>query len=259
LRTDRGEEAVTFDLDLFDVHPSTLRFLTYGSELLAPLLASVPEPASRPEGPVLRCSTEPPLRRCAYYALDARGRPQRIEHLADLEKVYAEAPAGSGPLWTEGAVEVARAEFEREVATLAQRMAEVVAARQGAERLAVVARARRTLLQAALVELAMAQQPQLSSQEALPMGFSEEAVSGLGRHGFPFAPLLKLVKADSLRPRPTDPFYVELQGQPRETLRRRFMMLESEATRLTGLLAGFPDRDDSSPEAPHVAVQVSLL
>jgi hypothetical protein len=39
LQTDQGEVPVTFDANLFDDHPNTLRFLTYGSELLDALLA----------------------------------------------------------------------------------------------------------------------------------------------------------------------------------------------------------------------------
>lgn len=257
LKTEEGEEAVTFDVDLFDQHPNSLRFLTYGSDLLARLLAAVPVPASHPEGHILRCATDAPLARRAYYILDGHGRPQRIGQVNELEAAYQGTPGKPEQCWTEEAIATARASFEREVSAEAQHIAEVIAARLDAERRALAARARQVLLHAALVELAMAQQPHLFVKQALPMAFSEEAVLGLQRHGFPFAPLLKLVKASGLRPRPTDPFYAWLQGQPAESLKREFAALQSEASRLVSLLAqGVPQ---AQPTGTPVSAQVETM
>jgi len=256
LQTDEGDVAVTFDAALFDAHPNTLRLLTYGSDLLTALLEAVPEPASGSEGRVLRCSAEGLLSFCAYYTLDAKGRPQRIERLADLELVYAREPDAH---WSEETVKTACADFRRELTTLLQRQAQAVAARQRAERLALEEQARQTLLQAALVELAMGQQPGLLEKEALPVAFTEEAVTGLKRHGYPFAPLLRLVSVDDLRPTPTDPFYTAVQGQSRESLRGRFQALRDKAARLVDLLAGAPGQDEPSQDLPEVVVQTLLL
>ena len=268
LRTDEGEIAATFDAALFDAHPNTLRLLTYGSELLTTLLEIVPEPALAPPlpppqswggkrgGRILRCSTEGPLPLCAYYTLDASGRPQRIERLADLEVLYAGEP---DVRWSEETTAAARADFRREIGTLLQRQAQVIAARQRAERMALEEQARQTLLKAALLELAMGQQPQLFAEEALPVAFTEEAVTGLRRHSYPFAPLLRLVNVDGLRPSPTDSFYAAVQGKSREALRGRFRALRDEASRLVGLLAGGPDQEGASQDLLDVVVQVLLL
>ena len=268
LRTDEGEIAATFDAALFDAHPSTLRLLTYGSELLTALLEAVPEPASAPPlpppqswggkrgGRVLRCSTEGPLPLCAYYTLDARGRLQRIERLADLEVLYIGKPEAH---WSEETIAVVHADFRREVETVLQQQAQVIAGRQQAERLALEEQARQTLLQAALLELAMGQQPQLFVGEALPVAFTEEAVTGLKRHGYPFAPLLRLVNVDGLRPSPTDSFYAAVQGKSREALRGRFRALRDKASRLVGLLASEPDQEESSQDLLDVVVQALLL
>jgi superfamily II DNA or RNA helicase len=259
LRTDEGEVAVTFDAALFEAHPNTLRLLTYGSEWLVTLLAAVPEPAWSSEGCVLRCSATGPLPRCAYYTLDARGRPQRIERLADLELLYAGQPNVPAAGWSEETVRAARDDFQRELATLWQQPAQVMAARQRAERLALQEQARQTLLQAALVELAMGQQPQLFAEEALPMAFTEAAVTGLRRHGYPFAPLLKLVQVDGLRPSPTDPFYTAMQGQSREALKRQFTALRDKAARLVSRLARTPDQAESAQVLWDAVVQTGLL
>jgi hypothetical protein len=48
------------------------------------------------------------------------------------------------------------------------------------------------------VELATGQQPDLFEKEALPIAFTEGAVAGPKRHGYPFASLLLLVKGNSL-------------------------------------------------------------
>ncbi len=268
LRTDEGDAAVTFDAALFDTHPNTLRLLTYGSELLTALLEAVDEPASssplpppqgwggKREGRVLRCSAEAPVPLCAYYALDARGHPQRIERLADLEVLYA---GESDAHWSEETTAVARADFRREVETVLQQQAQVIAGRQRAERLVLEEQARQTLLRAALLELAMGQQPQLFAEEALPVAFTEEAVTGLRRHGYPFAPLLRLVNVDGLRPSPTDSFYAAVQGKSREALRGRFRALWDKASRLVGLLASGPDQEGASQDLLDVVVQVLLL
>ncbi len=256
LRTGEDDIAVTFDAALFDAHPNTLRLLTYGNELLTGLLRAVPEPAVDSAGPILRCQAEGPLPLCAYYALDTGSRPQRIERVTDLEVAYAAKPSVA---WSEEAIAAARDDFEREHAALLQQQMQVVAVRQRAERLALEEQARQTLLRAALVELALGQQPELFAEEALPVAFTEEAVTGLRRHGYPFAPLLRLVNVDGLRPGPTDPFYAAVQGQSREALRRRFVVLRDKATRLVGLLTSTPDQEEPSQGPPDVVVQASLL
>jgi hypothetical protein len=117
--------------------------------------------------------------------------------------------------------------------------------------------ARQTLLRAALVELAMAQQPDLFEQEALPTAFTEEAVTGLKRHGYPFAPLLRLVNIEDMRPSPTDPFYTEVQGQSREALRRRFTALRDKGAKLVNLLANASEQGELLRISPQI--KTSLL
>ena len=251
-QTDSGEMAVTFDVALFDEPPNSLRLLSDGSKVLAALLESVETPEWDTLGNIVRCSANTPLPLRAYYTLDDKGQPRRIERLADLRAALAVKP--EGPAWSEEALMAAKADFEREQVAWRERLARVAAARQQGERLALEEQARQTLLRAALVELAMAQQPNLFEQEALPTAFTEETVTGLKRHRYPFAPLLRLVNVEGVRPSPTDPFYTEVQGQSREALRRRFTALREKAAHLVSLLASAPDQEEFSQDLPGVAV-----
>ena len=253
------EVVVTLDRDAFDAHPDTVRFLTYGADELGLLLAAVPEPPPAESGPILRCAVDSPLPRCAYYRLDAQGRPQRIERLADLEEAWDAGGSTPAP-WTEAALAQAKAEFEEIVRAEAARIARAVAARRRAERLALVAEGRNVLVRAALVELAMAQQPELFARQALPLAFNSQAVTGLARHGYPFAPLLKLVDGYGLRPSPTDPFFLAVQGQGATELKRQLASLKAQADRLVRRLASEAQAADGDAGQPvRLAVQTTWL
>lgn len=82
------------------------------------------------------------------------------------------------------------------------------------------------------MELALGQQPELFGDRSYPAAFDETAVIGLKRHGYPWAPLLKVARDHILSPRPTDPFFLEIQGEPADRLRRRFEALGQRAERL---------------------------
>jgi hypothetical protein len=251
LQTDSGEVAVTFDVALFDEHPNTLRLLSYGSKVLAALLESVEAPEWGTLGNIVRFTADTPLPLRAYYTLDDKGQPRRIERLADLRAALAIKPESLA--WSEEALATARADFEREQVAWRERLARATAARQRGERLALEEQARQILLRAALVELAMGQQPEMFEQEALPTAFTEEAVTGLKRHDYPFAPLLRLVNVEGMRPSPTDPFYTEVQGQAREALKRQFIALRDKAAHLVGLLANALNQEELSQNLPDVA------
>ncbi len=232
LRTDHGEVAVTFDPTTFDTYPNTLQLLTYGNPLFESLLAQVaaPDVGGSSEGRLLRLRIETPWPRVAYYTLDADGRPRRLERLAEVRAVL-ESPA---PVenWPEQAVEAARrdlqalVEGERQCAERAQ--AQLRRAQEGA----LEAQAARLLVEAALVELALGQQPELFGEQSYPTAFDEAAVVGLKRHGYPWTPLLRLALAHIQAPRPTDPFFLEIQNEPVDRLRRRFETLQQRAERL---------------------------
>ncbi len=258
LQTDGGEVPVTFDANLFDDHPNTLRLLTYGDTSLDSLLTFGLEayPDNEAGNRLLRCAIETPIPIRAYYRLDANGRPERLTTLLAVEKMYTKEGV---PTWSEKAVAMARADFERAVRARLKQQIQVIASRQRAERLTLEERARQVLLQAALVELAMGQQPELFTKEVFPMAFNEAAITGLKRHKYPFAPLLKLVSIDGLRPTPTNPFYVSVQGQSRETLRRQFTIQRERAAELVSLLVNAPEPESQKEKLPDFFIDMSYI
>ena len=248
LRQGEREVAVTFDPATFDAHPNTLQLLTFGNPLLASLLAQVPSPDgdTTTPGRVLRLRVETPLPRVAYYALDAAGRPRRLDRLTDLQAAL-EAPEPAGD-WSEGAVETARRDLERLVEAEWTALQTFQARLDEAGRSALAVRAARLLLDAALVELALAQQPDLFDQGTYPAAFDMAAVLGLRRHGYPWTALVRIAKTHLRSPRPTDPFFVSIQDEPADRLRQRFKRLQQQATRLVEKAGSFvTPREGPSP------------
>jgi superfamily II DNA or RNA helicase len=236
LRLDRLDEvAVTLNPATFDRHPNTLRFLTFGSPLLETLLAQVPDLEPGEAGPILRVSVETPLPRVAYYALDGQGSPRRLDRLADVRAALdAPQPARHWPGEArEAAQEDLQAAADAEWAAMAGARARLNEAQASVR----IARTAQLLLHAALVELALGRQPDMFEREAYPAAFDEAAIVGLKRHGYPWAPLLIVTRGHLVAPRPTDPFFVEIQGERADQLKRRFVALKQRAERLVQELA----------------------
>ncbi|HHE73431.1 MAG TPA: hypothetical protein ENL34_14250, partial [Chloroflexi bacterium] len=230
LRCDGREVAITFDPETFDAYPNTLQLLTFGSPLLTVLLEQIPAVELGQDGPLLRLSVESPLPRVAYYALDAAGQPRRLDRLADVRAVLETSLVVDQ--WSEEAVEAAQRDLRRCVDAEWESMRQAQARLEQAQRSALMSRAARLLLDAALVELALGQQPDLFTQEAYPVAFDKAAVIGLKRHGYPWTALLRIARDHLRSPRPTDPFFVEIQNDSADRLKRRFEALRQRAERL---------------------------
>jgi len=231
LRTDHGEVAVTFDPATFDAHPNTLQLLTYGNPLFDALLAQVepPDVTESSAGRLLRLRVEAPWPRVAYYTRDADGRPRRLERLADV-RAALEDPAPAS--WPQEAIEAAQRDLQALVGAGRQSDERAQTQLEEAQRSTLEAQAARLLVKAALVELALGQRPELFGDRSYPAAFDKAAVIGLKRHGYPWAPLVKIARPHIQPPRPTDPFYVEIQNESAERLRQRFEILTRWAGRL---------------------------
>ncbi len=94
-----GEDvAVTFDTDVSDEYPETVRLLTFGDSVLEQLLASIGAPRGT-LGKLVRVQTTDWPRRCvAWYRL-SDGGVSRVEGLADLRAVVS-GPAPTGDGWS---------------------------------------------------------------------------------------------------------------------------------------------------------------
>ncbi|HID90030.1 MAG TPA: hypothetical protein EYP52_10055, partial [Anaerolineae bacterium] len=194
LRHEGGEIGVTFDPAVFDAHPNTLQFLTFGHPLLEWLLEQVAGTGEGDEviGPLLRLEMETPLRRVAYYTLDAEGHPRSLRRLAEVREALESPPPGDG--WTETAVEAARQDLGEQVEGEWQALQTFEGRLRRIWEQARAARAARILVRAALVELALGQQPALFNQGTYPAVFDKAAVIGLKRHGYPWTALLRIAQ-----------------------------------------------------------------
>ncbi len=232
-----GEQTtVTFDRQVFDTHPNTVQLLTFGNPLLDALLRALPdaeEGTNSAEAPatVLRVATAAPLPRVGYFTQDRRGGLQPLERLADLRTLLKTADSFT---WTAEQMTAAQTAVQSAAEAEWARVQEGQGRLRHIQREALLARAVRLLLDAALVELALGQQPALLEQTGYPLAFDATAISGLRRHGYPWAPLLKVAGAhlSGRKPYPTDPFFVTIQGESPEQLKRRFERLRQSAAHL---------------------------
>jgi len=226
---------VTFSPACFDAHPDSVRFLTYGSSLLEAILASVPQPGSETHYGLVRCRTEGELDLRAWYAPAPGGtfcRP--VETFPTLLDWLRSDPSGR-PAFTDSLLGLAKSEFAAEAALVRRHQADIIATRWRARYLALRARAQLLLLRAAMVELALGQNPNFLD-ETYPTTFGDEAVRGLQRHGYPWGPLLKLAFDAGLALSPEDGYYKQIAGEKREALKGRFVQLREEAKKTVGVL-----------------------
>jgi ERCC4-related helicase len=256
LRTEGKRVAVTFDAACFDAHPNSVQLLTYGNPLLDELLNTIPKPAAAEKGPVLRLHTDHPLPRVAWYAQGADGVACCLVTLPELRAALAAPPPTQPADWPVPNVSTLRIEF----ATAVTREAERITAREqglaAARRRTLQDQARDILLQAALVELAIGQQPELGATETYPIGFHNNAVLGLARHHYPFAPLLHLVGATGIEPRPTDPYFREIQSELPGRLKARWETHRDRAGELVAALTTPFAKDGPSATAPYVTASI---
>lgn len=226
---------VTFNAQVYDAHSSQVVLLTYGNPLFNELIAEVEAPLVADDGAgVLRLVVDENVPTRIYYP--KADVPRALNSLSELQNLKLERP------WTEMQREAAVAEFVAQREAVLLRLHSLIEARREAERLALVAQARDTLLRAALIEIILGQQADMFDAN-LPTGFSEQAVIGLKRHKFPFAGLLRQIDARDLLPSSTDPFYQEMQSRSRSYLYRQFVQLKGQAEDILNQLIARKDAE----------------
>jgi len=234
-------QAVTFDPELFDRHPNTLRLLTYGGGLLEEILHAVDPPAEDAVGrQVVRCALESPCRMVEYYGvLDA----QPIRTLAELRSVLDTGQAAALAIDQRQRLV---SQFSRAAESIMARQIEAAQRRRMAHVSTLQEEMRQLLIQAAYVELAMAAKRDVFDEEDVPPDFSEQAFNRLKRHKYPFAGALKLLGDSLPRPQPKDPFYLEMKASSRDVLARRFKATRTRlGDRLRQLVAAEKRGEDS--------------
>jgi superfamily II DNA or RNA helicase len=217
------EHKVTFARDVFDNHPYTVEFLSYGSLLLDELLAYAGDP---------RGSDEP----CGI-GLYWGDRPVRMslfvhpagEGVAMLQDCMAlrQALDDRAGRWTAAQTEAASRALMQLQQGVRQHLSDIESAQQQAHRLALQEEGRTILIRAALIELARTQNLDLFAHSA-SYGFGPEAVRALRRHGAPFKALLTIAGPDGLSAEATDPYYEQIRQESEEGLSRRWETLKRQ-------------------------------
>ncbi len=231
-------QAVTFDPRVFDSHPNSVRFLTYGDPVFAELLdhgagsdAALGVREARGIG-LYQAAGECRL----SLFLAGRDGADGAAPVGSVQALAREMEAEPSP-WPEPVVQTADAAFEGALQTAKSGYTAGRDERRRAERLALREAARTILVRTALIEIARAQNPGLFEAPAQPAFFGAEVVARLKDRGVPYRGLWTLVGPEPLEALPTDPYFETLQHQPADTLRRRWDALKSEGSTVLARVA----------------------
>jgi len=96
-------------------------------------------------------------------------------------------------------------------------------------------------------------------RETYPIAYSEKAVTGLQRHGFPWGALLSQVYNDTVIPYPDDPYVNQISNFSREKLKEVFKSLEKEAAQLVGKIAANSRDTDNSAHEEQIQISTMVL
>jgi hypothetical protein len=129
--------------------------------------------------------------------------------------------------------------FDAQVEQVRESQEKVIAHRHTARVMTERAKAQALLLKAAMVEIALGMKPDMFEAESYPASFSEKAVLGLQRHRAPWAALLQKAYEPGLSPVESDPYFQQIAGDSRESLKARMMQLTQEARKAVQILSRF--------------------
>ncbi len=245
-----GEElVVTFDPDVSDEHPDTVRLLTFGDRVLEELLSSAGMPRE-PRGKLVRVGlTDSPRRWVAWYRSDGTGAA-RVDALADLQAAIAGAvPPHDG--WIADAEE----DFVRSVSRRLEAERDE-AIRRADERLSALReRARNLLARATYVWTAR------KTGGAPHAGEITETTmrSMIATEGFPFGPLsTKIPQVPELGK--GTPGWAEVEPKNEKQLEGMWQSVKVEADRLVRrIVEAERERELASTAPPPPAVQVTIV
>lgn len=218
---------VTFSTDCFDQHPDTVQFLTYGNPILEELLNFYPVNDFNFSGDLVRFENKKDVELCGWFSKDQNGDPVPIEIIDQLNSNLEKSIFSGDPEKT--FLEKAETIFLNSVDQIIKNQLKTIERQKLGKYLAEKARGQRILIKAALIEVALGQQPELIDREIYPTGFSEQAIIKLNRYGYPWGPLLALAYEQGLYPQENDPYYQQIKDTKRESLKGKFVQLREEA------------------------------
>ncbi len=254
LKLDDEKIPFTFDRDMFDRYPETLRLLTYGEPILKTLLDMV-RPLIHPDEmdlPLIRYSVDTPESAVCYFALSETDAIP-IKTLKDLQSFLDTSPRDGRP----GRKAEARAkeQFEILIKEWEQKAFEKSQMQYRSGLLALEEQGRRLLIKTALCDISMAHEPSLFDQSPIEADFDEETVQRLRNKGYPLAPLFHLVQTEGLKPELTDPFWLRVQGKSEREIRGIQDYLRREIKKLVETLNEVKGRALEKPKAGPISIQ----
>lgn len=226
---------VTFSPACFDAYPDSVRLLTYGNPLFEKLLASVNAPSPEEMFGLVRCESSDDIQVRGWYAL-SESKVKEIITLSVLKEHLVRAKDARAPV-SPPLLEEARRMFDEQFNSIQESRKTVIAHTKKAQSMTERVKAKRLLLKAAMVEIALGIKPDMFDTEAYPSSFSEQAVLGLERHRAPWSSLLKLAYEPGLRPVEADPYFQQIVNDSRESLKGRMNQLTQEARKMVQTLS----------------------
>jgi len=207
---------VTFDGDLFDQHPDSLRLLSYQEELFTKLLNEIPVPekADLP-AQVIRLESDEP--RVIGYYLAVGEDVEPVHNLAELLASLDLNPVAP----TEASQIAAREMLAVEIKKRRAKQDEAEARVKSNATSVMKERARQLLTQAAFLEMILASPGLLDDTQAVLFGFNAESIQELRKKGYPYAPMMRSVNTEDLSLSPTDPFYLKVKDESLAQNKRR--------------------------------------
>lgn len=249
----RGQDhLVTFSPIAFDAHPNSVVFLTYGTPLLAELLASVGPPASTPEPAGPACfRVASPVRQSLFTAPMDQG-------FCELDSIQRLRAALEAPVhgWQPGGPERARDLATFAATTHAKRMTERIEREVGQEVEAVRERARAVLVHTALIDIALSRRPDLFEPTGA-VDFGSEAVAQLRKEGVPYKALLKILHPEVPEAKPTDAFFEAIESASPEALRKRREALRAEGIETVQSYAHLTTQPATASGTPPIEVRAT--
>lgn len=226
---------VTFSGECFDRHPASLRLLTYGVPLLDELLQSTPAPDESDLGAIQRLESTGDLILRGWYAPNGNFAAE-IRTLPELQAVLSREQS------SHDISAQARYAFESQVGAAQERLEKVIAHRRKAQRMTELYKARRILLKAAMLEVAMGQKPEMFDSESYPMELNQQAIRGLARHRFPWAALVRLAGEPEIAIPENHEYFRQATRDTRESLKGKFDQLTQQARKAIEILGRFREQ-----------------
>jgi superfamily II DNA or RNA helicase len=211
----------TFKPEIFDQHPNTLGFLTYGNKILEKILSKVRFPEPTDYGPFIRCVDE---------RVPLVGWYQREEAAPILVNTFEDVLHGYDlrNKISDNQRDQACKDFQNHIDQLVQEKINLAMRKEDQNKRQAITRARLILLRGTYAEIMLGRRPEFEDDVGFPRTFSTDAVRSLQRHGYPWTALIQLTQNEIILPRDDDPLLQELE--------------EETSTRLQALLKQLEDR-----------------